>query len=32
MEKKYQDYFDFIEPMLNEKSNLPTNTKMKMIK
>ena len=32
MEKKYQDYFDFIEPMLNDKSNLPTNTKMKMIK
>ena len=32
MEKKYQDYFDFIEPMLNDKSNLSTNTKMKMIK
>lgn len=32
MEKKYQDYFDFIESMLNNKSNLPTDVKMKMIK
>lgn len=32
MEKKYQDYFDFIEPLLNDKSNLPVDTKMKMIK
>lgn len=32
MEKKYQDYFDFIESMLNDKSNLPTDTKMTMIK
>ena len=32
MEKKYQDYFDFIESLLNDKSNLPTNVKMKMIK
>ena len=32
MEKKYQDYFDFIESLLNDKSNLPVDTKMKMIK
>ena len=32
MEKKYQDYFDFIESMLNDKSKLPVDTKMKMIK
>lgn len=32
MEKKYQDYFNFIESMLNDKSNLPVDTKMKMIK
>lgn len=32
MEKKYKDYFDFIESMLSDKSNLPTDTKMKMIK
>lgn len=32
MEKKYQDYFDFIESMLNGKANLPTDTKMTMIK
>lgn len=32
MEKKYQDYFNFIESMLNDKSKLPVDTKMKMIK
>lgn len=32
MEKKYEDYFDFIESLLNDKSNLPVDTKMKMIK
>lgn len=32
MEKKYEDYFNFIESMLNDKSNLPVDTKMKMIK
>ena len=32
MEKKYQDYFDFIESMLNDKSKLPTDIKMKMIR
>lgn len=32
MEKKYEDYFDFIESMLNDKSNLPVDTKMEMIK
>ena len=32
MEKKYQDYFDFIESLLNDKTNLPTDTKMTMIK
>lgn len=32
MEKKYQDYFDFIESMLNDKSNLPTDIKMEMIR
>lgn len=32
MEKKHQDYFDFIKSMLNDKTNLPTDTKMTMIK
>lgn len=32
MEQKYQDYFGFIKTLLDVQSDLPTETKMKMIK
>lgn len=32
MEQKYQDYFDFIQTLLDAQSELPTETKMKMIR
>lgn len=32
MEQKYQDYFNFIRALLDAQSDLPTETKMKMIK
>ena len=32
MEQKYQDYFNFIRSLLDAQSDLPTETKMKMIK
>lgn len=32
MEQKYQDYFDFVQTLLDAQSDLPTETKMKMIR